>query len=259
MVLARLWVTRAAPCPLCPPPLPAAPARELAEWQRQPLSLTRHGRCRMSCRHFDRGEVEQFLKEGTLVPERTRLDGACPSHALEGTTRRWATGTHGVCRVRVPNETCDRDRFRHRVALQLRMRRGSAPSLGYERGMNELVLVSTTRKVTTLTMNLPQRLNGWTLEMMGAITQALQDAAESDDTAVVVLTGQDPYYSAGRQPLVHNSALASSQAAKRDCDPQSSFVRSIHRLPQALDRGRQRARDRGHRHLVHAFRRDPRL
>jgi len=70
------------------PPAPTVPAEPApAAWQQRPLSLTRHGRCRMGCRHFDRAEVEQILTEGRLVPERTRLDGPCPSHALEGTTR----------------------------------------------------------------------------------------------------------------------------------------------------------------------------
>ncbi len=63
--------------------------------------------------------------------------------------------------------------------------------------MNDLVLVSTTNQVTTLTMNLPKRLNGWTLQMMDAMAAAMAQAAESADTAVVVLTGADPYYSAG--------------------------------------------------------------
>lgn len=63
--------------------------------------------------------------------------------------------------------------------------------------MNELVLESTRGGVTTLTMNLPKKLNGWTLEMMEAMAAAFERAASDDDTRVVVLTGTDPYYSAG--------------------------------------------------------------
>ena len=63
--------------------------------------------------------------------------------------------------------------------------------------MTELVLSSTSGRVTTLTFNNPKRLNGWTLELMEALFAAMQQAADSDDTAAVVLTGQDPYYSAG--------------------------------------------------------------
>jgi len=51
--------------------------------------------------------------------------------------------------------------------------------------------------VTTLTMNRPARLNGWTLEMMDALRQALADAAADAETRAVVLTGADPYYCAG--------------------------------------------------------------
>ncbi len=63
--------------------------------------------------------------------------------------------------------------------------------------MSELVLVSTRGGVTTLTLNHPRRLNGWTLEMMEALATRMAEAAADDDTQVVVLTGTDPYYSAG--------------------------------------------------------------
>ena len=51
--------------------------------------------------------------------------------------------------------------------------------------------------IMTLTMNRPARLNGWTLEMMDALRQALQTAARDTETRVVILTGADPYYCAG--------------------------------------------------------------
>jgi len=51
--------------------------------------------------------------------------------------------------------------------------------------------------VTTLTMNRPARLNGWTMEMMDALKAALSEAARDEETSVVVLTGADPYYCAG--------------------------------------------------------------
>ncbi|MEN0067846.1 MAG: enoyl-CoA hydratase/isomerase family protein [Myxococcota bacterium] len=63
--------------------------------------------------------------------------------------------------------------------------------------MSDLVLASTKNRVTTLTMNMPKRLNGWTLEMMNAMADAFARAASDDETNVVVLTGTDPYYSAG--------------------------------------------------------------
>jgi len=51
--------------------------------------------------------------------------------------------------------------------------------------------------VTTLTMNKPERLNGWTMEMMDAIKEGFRVAAADDETRVLVLTGVDPYYCAG--------------------------------------------------------------
>jgi len=51
--------------------------------------------------------------------------------------------------------------------------------------------------VTTLTMNTPERLNGWTRAMMDALNEAFSIAAQDDETRVLVLTGADPYYCAG--------------------------------------------------------------
>lgn len=61
----------------------------------------------------------------------------------------------------------------------------------------DLVRVSTRHRVTTLTMHMPKRLNGWTLEMMAALKAALARAAADDGTGAVILTGADPYYCAG--------------------------------------------------------------
>jgi enoyl-CoA hydratase/carnithine racemase len=59
------------------------------------------------------------------------------------------------------------------------------------------ILTHKSDAVTTLTMNMPLRLNGWTLEMMDALREVFKTAAEDDETGVLVLTGADPYYCAG--------------------------------------------------------------
>ena len=51
--------------------------------------------------------------------------------------------------------------------------------------------------VTTLTMNTPERLNGWTMEMMDALKERFRFATQDDKTRVLVLTGADPYFCAG--------------------------------------------------------------
>ena len=60
-----------------------------------------------------------------------------------------------------------------------------------------LVQSSTVNGVLTLTMNHPRRLNGWTLEMMDALFGAMASAATDDAVGAIVITGADPYYSAG--------------------------------------------------------------
>ena len=51
--------------------------------------------------------------------------------------------------------------------------------------------------VTTLTMDTPARLNGWTRQMMDALRAGMTAAAHDDETRVLVLTGADPYFCAG--------------------------------------------------------------
>lgn len=63
--------------------------------------------------------------------------------------------------------------------------------------MSDLVRVTTANRVSTLTMNNPRKLNGWTLEMMEALSAALEAAEADPEVAVIVITGTDPYYSAG--------------------------------------------------------------
>merc|ERR1719509_608016 len=60
-----------------------------------------------------------------------------------------------------------------------------------------LVLSSTTNHVTTLTMNDPKKLNGWTGPMMLTLAERFKEHATNPDTKVLVLTGADPYYCAG--------------------------------------------------------------
>ncbi len=61
----------------------------------------------------------------------------------------------------------------------------------------DLILRHKRDGVTTLTMNTPARLNGWTMQMMAALKHALVTAAGDDETRVLILTGADPYYCAG--------------------------------------------------------------
>ncbi len=62
---------------------------------------------------------------------------------------------------------------------------------------SNIFLVSTKNGVTTMTMNTPKKLNGWTGKMMRALEEALDKCAKDPETKVAVLTGADPYYCAG--------------------------------------------------------------
>ena len=60
-----------------------------------------------------------------------------------------------------------------------------------------ILLTSRVDGVMTLRMNDPRRLNGWTMEMLDALREALEAANRDPETKVVILTATDPYYSAG--------------------------------------------------------------
>lgn len=51
--------------------------------------------------------------------------------------------------------------------------------------------------ISTLKMNRPAQLNGWTMEMLDALKEGFRAAAADDAAGVVILTGEDPYYCAG--------------------------------------------------------------
>jgi hypothetical protein len=74
----------------------------LARLARKPLRYTRHGRCRMACRHITEAEVEALLEDGHVAPDRTRTDGECVSYAVEGRTDDGQE-------VRVVYADCDRE------------------------------------------------------------------------------------------------------------------------------------------------------
>merc|ERR1712062_325431 len=61
----------------------------------------------------------------------------------------------------------------------------------------KLVLSSTKNNVTTLTMNDPKKLNGWTGPMMLTLKDRFEYHAKDPETKVLILTGADPYYCAG--------------------------------------------------------------
>jgi enoyl-CoA hydratase/carnithine racemase len=63
--------------------------------------------------------------------------------------------------------------------------------------VSSLILRSTHNGVTTLTLNMPKRLNGWTAPMMEALKAGFDDASTDEATRALVLTGTDPYYCAG--------------------------------------------------------------
>ena len=61
----------------------------------------------------------------------------------------------------------------------------------------QLILTESKNRVTRVTMNNPLKLNGWTVSMLESLFLTLDRLAEDPETLAVILTGSDPYYSAG--------------------------------------------------------------
>jgi 2-(1,2-epoxy-1,2-dihydrophenyl)acetyl-CoA isomerase len=64
--------------------------------------------------------------------------------------------------------------------------------------MTDTVLSSTSQGVLTLTLNRPDALNSFTVEMKEGLLAALKDAARNKEVRVVVLTGAGRAFSAGQ-------------------------------------------------------------
>jgi peroxisomal 3,2-trans-enoyl-CoA isomerase len=84
------------------------------------------------------------------------------------------------------------------------------------------LLSELTGGVLTLTMNRPEKLNGWTMEMMTALRGAIEGASRDEGVRVVVLTGLGRYYCAGvnlgatlklaHPRVLHEQIMAHNQA-----------------------------------------------
>jgi enoyl-CoA hydratase/carnithine racemase len=59
------------------------------------------------------------------------------------------------------------------------------------------LLTTLTEGVATITMNNPQKLNGWTREMMESFREAFRKAAAVDAVKAIIFTGTGRYFSAG--------------------------------------------------------------
>lgn len=59
------------------------------------------------------------------------------------------------------------------------------------------ILTRVNEGILTVTMNRPDKLNGWTMDMMNALKEVFDKANHDDDVKGIILTGAGSYYSAG--------------------------------------------------------------
>lgn len=58
-----------------------------ADFRHNRIYYTKHGKCRMDCRHIDESEVKEILQEGEINYSKSDLKAKpCPKYAVEGVT-----------------------------------------------------------------------------------------------------------------------------------------------------------------------------
>ncbi|GAA4327854.1 DUF4258 domain-containing protein [Flaviaesturariibacter amylovorans] len=62
-------------------------AREAFDRHPSRLTLTKHARCRMDCRHISESEIREIMNKGIInLAKSDPRDKPCPTYALQGTT-----------------------------------------------------------------------------------------------------------------------------------------------------------------------------
>ncbi|MEI6570975.1 MAG: enoyl-CoA hydratase-related protein, partial [Actinomycetes bacterium] len=63
--------------------------------------------------------------------------------------------------------------------------------------MTDLVLSTTSERITTITLNRPEARNALSSQLLTQLATAINEAEASDATDVIILTGADPAFCAG--------------------------------------------------------------
>lgn len=69
--------------------------------------------------------------------------------------------------------------------------------LSTKKANEPLIVLSHLNGVSTIRMNRPEKLNGWTESMMKELKASFESLKSDHNAKVVILTGTDPYYCAG--------------------------------------------------------------
>jgi len=96
--------------------------------------------------------------------------------------------------------------------------------------MQQPILFEVQDRVATITLNRPDKLNAFTIEMIDLWADRLEDACRRDDVHVIVYTGAGRGFCAGGDISLLMRARAGGGPAER----RSEIADHIHRIPRAL-------------------------
>ncbi len=95
--------------------------------------------------------------------------------------------------------------------------------------MTENIKLHTVDRVTTLTMARPEKRNAITQAMYGAMADALEEYAASDDARAFVITGAEDYFTSGND--IRDFSTGSNG---EDVPPVARFLRAVSTCPKPL-------------------------
>lgn len=96
--------------------------------------------------------------------------------------------------------------------------------------MSEQLMFDVHERVATLTLNRPEKLNAFTLEMIDAWAEALEECRRNDDVHVIVVTGAGRAFCAGGDLAEMRVRVEETPAQQKD------FIwQHVHRIPSILE------------------------
>ncbi len=100
--------------------------------------------------------------------------------------------------------------------------------------MDDLVLISRTRGVTTVTLNRPERRNALSDDLLAQLSRALAELRDDPGTRAVLLTGAPPVFSAGAD-APFRSSMTEAERRQAFAARTSQFRRLFERATALLE------------------------
>jgi len=96
--------------------------------------------------------------------------------------------------------------------------------------MEQPILFEVSRRIATITLNRPDKMNAFTIEMVDLWADRLEEAIRRDDAHVIVVTGAGRAFCSGGDI----SLLMQARSGGGAVDRRAELAEHVHRIPRAL-------------------------